>query len=189
MSQPEKRCCRCSISKPYSELVKGKNCVGGVRGLCKECRNKESSKWRSEHKEEMVAMRNAWLEKNIERRKEYERKRYIENKERLNALGKIWRENNLDKLRAKEARRRARRAGSGGSYSSEQISNLLVLQKCKCAMCKISLKNGMEHDHIISLALGGSNNIENIQLLCPTCNRRKNAKHPIDYAQELGLLL
>jgi 5-methylcytosine-specific restriction endonuclease McrA len=39
------------------------------------------------------------------------------------------------------------------------------------------------------LARGGSNWISNIALACPTCNKRKGAKHPIDWAQQNGRLL
>ena len=39
------------------------------------------------------------------------------------------------------------------------------------------------------LALGGSNDKANLQLLCPTCNAKKSAKHPIDFMQSRGLLL
>jgi len=39
------------------------------------------------------------------------------------------------------------------------------------------------------LSRGGSNDKYNLQLLCPTCNLKKSAKDPIDFAQENGNLL
>jgi 5-methylcytosine-specific restriction endonuclease McrA len=44
-------------------------------------------------------------------------------------------------------------------------------------------------DHIMPLARGGKHSPANIQLLCPPCNLRKSAKHPIDYMRQLGWLL
>lgn len=49
--------------------------------------------------------------------------------------------------------------------------------------------DGYHVDHIQPLALGGSNDKTNLQLLCPTCNTKKSAKHPIDFMQSRGLLL
>jgi 5-methylcytosine-specific restriction endonuclease McrA len=39
------------------------------------------------------------------------------------------------------------------------------------------------------LAAGGSNAPSNLQGLCPTCNGRKGAKDPIDFARSMGKLL
>jgi 5-methylcytosine-specific restriction endonuclease McrA len=44
-------------------------------------------------------------------------------------------------------------------------------------------------DHIIPLALGGTNTDDNIQLLRAKCNKQKGAKHPIDFMQQRGFLL
>ena len=44
-------------------------------------------------------------------------------------------------------------------------------------------------DHIMPLALGGSNTDDNIQLLRARCNLQKRAKHPVDFMRERGYLI
>ncbi len=86
--------------------------------------------------------------------------------------------------------RRARKKKCDGVFTEAQVAALLVKQKNKCAFCfvKIFLLT-LHRDHIIPLALGGSNWISNIQLLCAKCNQRKNKKDPVKFAQENGRLL
>jgi 5-methylcytosine-specific restriction endonuclease McrA len=54
---------------------------------------------------------------------------------------------------------------------------LLRMQRHTCQMCG---RNGdhsrIEVDHIIPIALGGSNDFSNLQLLCLSCNRSKGAR-------------
>lgn len=85
--------------------------------------------------------------------------------------------------------RRARLRRSEGTFTPQQVSELLAKQRGRCAWCRSSLKNGFHRDHKMPLALGGSNDISNIELLCATCNLAKSAKDPIQWANENGLLL
>jgi 5-methylcytosine-specific restriction endonuclease McrA len=77
---------------------------------------------------------------------------------------------------------------SSGVLSPDIASTLLTLQRGKCANCKQKLTR-YHLDHVMPLALGGANEDQNMQLLCPGCNCRKQAMHPISFAQKEGRLL
>jgi 5-methylcytosine-specific restriction protein A len=49
-------------------------------------------------------------------------------------------------------------------------------QCCSCGQTQDT--SALEIDHIVSLAMGGTNDISNLQTLCRTCNARK--KHHFD---------
>lgn len=53
---------------------------------------------------------------------------------------------------------------------------LFVWQRDEGKCVKCGGREQMEFDHIIPIALGGSNTERNIQLLCERCNREKGAK-------------
>lgn len=95
------------------------------------------------------------------------------------------------KAAASGHRRRALKRGAGGSFTAAQIEDLYERQKGRCAepSCRAKLKSRFHRDHITPLALGGTNYIRNIQLLCEACNCRKNAKDPLVWARENGRLL
>lgn len=85
-------------------------------------------------------------------------------------------------LKASSHRRRARLKNAEGEFTADDIYNIFVKQGGLCTGCLTNLIFSTYHaDHIMPLALGGSNWPENIQLLCPTCNLEKNAKHPDEW--------
>lgn len=168
--------------------------------VCIECKNRENVKWAKENPEKAALIRKEWLNKN----KEENAKRYSDwyaknpdyhkgwrerNRKAVNLTASKYRAKNPKKVLALSALRRARKSGSSGKHTAADIEKILKSQKHKCANCLTSIKKSYHVDHIMPLALGGFNGPENLQCLCPTCNLKKHAKHPIDWAQENGRLL
>lgn len=102
------------------------------------------------------------------------------------ARTRAYRKNNPHKIREFSSRRKARALNR---LPNGTVKRLGELQKWKCAICRKNVKRKFHVDHIMPLALGGPHEPSNLQLLCPTCNLRKSAKHPVDYMQEQGWLL
>ena len=122
-------------------------------------------KYRESHREELK-------EKSIEY--------YAKNKERYDEYWKDVRK--TEKFRTshaiREARRRANKAGNGGSFTIEEWIALCEKYDNKCLGCGNIDK--MTIDHVVPLSHGGSNSIDNIQPLCLYCNQSKHDKI-IDY--------
>lgn len=70
--------------------------------------------------------------------------------------------------------RRERLKKFGGSHTQEEWNILKKRCNFSCLSCKKSEpKIKLTRDHIVSLSNGGSDNIENIQPLCNSCNAKK----------------
>lgn len=130
--------------------------------------------WRAANPEKRSSARVAYRAANIER-------------ERSNQAA--YRVANPDRHRVHNHNRRARILANGGKLSAGIVQRLLKLQRGKCACCGLPLGNNYHLDHIMPLALGGSNCDQNMQILHQRCNTQKQAKHPIDFMQERGFLL
>jgi 5-methylcytosine-specific restriction endonuclease McrA len=128
------------------------------------------------------------------RNPEYRRQHYLSNCERDRRRSSEWKKNNPDKVRAwartGSALRRARVKGLPGQHTPSDLREILKAQGYRCANCRADLRKAKKHvDHIMPLALGGSNDRANIQYLCAPCNLTKAAKDPIAFAREQGRLL
>lgn len=157
--------------------------------------------WRETNKERKDAIDKAWYEANKERKAAYMKARYEANKERLTAATRAWRKANKERHAAymkawnkanSDARnvinrnRRARERSAEGTHTKAELQALRAKQGNMCAGCLRCLKHIKSHvDHIMPLALGGTNDIDNLQYLCARCNLSKGKKHPDVWRREM----
>lgn len=170
-----KTCSKCGETKPFDSF--GKHALGrdGLQPACKKCLNAQAAEWYAQNKERKSVTQAKWQ---------------AENKEKREAKKAEWRANNKDKWVMYNHNRRARRITAGGKLTAGLSDLLFKLQRGKCACgCGKPLGDDYHLDHIMPLALGGTNTDDNIQLLRKTCNLKKGTKHPIDFMQTRGFLL
>ena len=128
---------------------------------------------------------------NIEKSKQYR----LDNAEAIKNYCKQYRESKHGKLvmKAISHKRNAliRCNTIGKHWTAQDILLKLKLQHGKCVYCQTSIKEYYEVDHIIPISKGGSNESNNIQLLCKQCNgpSGKWDKLPHEYAQQYGMLV
>lgn len=114
--------------------------------------------------------------KDPEKAKAYERRRYHENKEALLAKNKEWRRKNPEKVRAWRAKHKGRqteiyRLWKFGITPAE-YSALLARHEGRCGICLTTVPGGkgswhLDHDH----AFDAKDKRGHRGLLCSSCNR------------------
>ena len=115
----------------------------------------------------------------LKAKKEWYRKHRQEVIDRMTA----WRAANPDRARGINTaachRRRARKASVAGHWNATDLRVLSAILGDACLRCG-SMKS-VTIDHVIPLALGGSNHPTNLQPLCRSCNNSKQARSRSDY--------
>lgn len=162
--------------------------------------------YRESHKAEIKALTDAWAAKFPEKRNAIAKRYYWRNPEKCRERARVYYHEFPEKAAASRnayratdgyksvnqnnmAKRRARTGSNVGTLSPELTEKLIRLQKGRCACCGVALAGDYHLDHIVPLALGGSHEDSNIQLLHGKCNLQKHAKHPVDFMQQRGFLL
>lgn len=153
-----KQCKKCFKVNPLDCFSLKKICKDGLRNHCKSC---------------VAATVHTWYENNKAKHKSLVYK-WIDDK-RQNAPNEykdfIFRQHNV---------RRERHYNNGEStYISKNLRQSVFEKYNNICLCCGAMDN-LTLDHIVPVSCGGKTIFDNLQLLCATCNSRKNNK-TIDY--------
>ena len=137
-------------------------------------------------------------------RAEYYRERYQEKRDQIisaaranykkNSQSRIkrqkqWAAENKELVREVKRSYKLRRKGmEADGASAREVSDWAKGQTKICHWCEAKCPDDYHVDHYFPLSKGGKHEIENLVISCPTCNIKKNAKDPYEFAQERGRL-
>lgn len=204
---------------PVEPCPKGHVSVRHVKEGCVECKKIRNAAYRTEfsekcrasdaayraaNRDKLRAKDRAYYQRNVQSMKEKSANWRARNGERMKELAAAWRREHPERMTASRRKwnaanphknriyrqnRRRLEGQSGKKISSDAVPRLYKLQKGRCACCGKKLGTKFHLDHIMPLALGGSHEDSNLQLLTQRCNNQKRAKHPVDFMRERGFLL
>lgn len=86
--------------------------------------------------------------------------------------------------KAGKARRRAREAGAGGTYTWAEVIGLFLMFDRRCAYCEQPIVGQPDPDHVVALSRGGSNSLTNILPCCQLCNSDKRDLTLSEWAED-----
>ena len=134
-----------------------------------------------------------YRKKNPQKIAEYGKNYRDKNKDAIDKKKREYLEANPERKAAAGRSRRARKRNAEGHHVVADVIAIFEKQRGLCAYCgERLLRSGPSKyhvDHIVPLALGGSNWPSNLQCLCKTCNLSKGAKDPIEWANQNGMLI
>ncbi len=131
-----------------------------------------------------------YMKKYNEGRKEILKEYYKKNSDRIKARVKIYskkyRQSFAGKLciRRDNLKRRVNGTIKKGIISQIINDNILHYGVITCEKCKRKCETKFHVDHIIPISKGGSNDYDNLQILCAKCNLEKHIKIA-DYRQDI----
>lgn len=192
-----------------NRLVSCAQCTGCGK-LRKRIKSPNDLIWREKNREKLKAQGRARYAKNPEKYVNKTKAYYDKNGESVRQKRRVyhyevykdpsvrkrasertreWALANNEKYRANLRNTKAKRKNVKGKHTADDISEILKLQRSKCAYCNVRLGKKYHVDHILAVSRGGTNDRKNLQITCITCNLSKWATDPIVFAQRHGKLL
>lgn len=192
-----KRCTKCKELKPCTKEYFYYNRHNDIFfAACKKCHDayekarKQTEEVKSrrlqlylEHRDAKRAYQRAYYQLHRQEFSEMRRRHFSKHRE--------WRvqyqKTHKEQKRANNRKRRALKKTSG-TFTPQQIKQQYQRQKGKCYYCKKQVGKEYHIEHVIPISRGGSNDISNIVVSCPTCNMRKQGKLPHEWPEGGRLL-
>lgn len=132
-----------------------------LRSRCKQCETRKSV--------ENKAKNNYYSRPEVQQRRRQQSREYKKTKY-----------NTDEEYRIAEIKRcHERRTNLEGSYTIQEWLEVVQLFDCSCVYC--GSKHNLTVEHVIPIALGGTNNISNIVPACASCNSSKQDRELISW--------
>lgn len=162
----KKICYRCRLNKRLTDFPLARNAAAGRQSWCRVC----FTTYGKEKRVKINARRKAWREKNKAREKLKDQKYYQDHKGDFLERLRTWRSRNRVKASVLCRNRQCRLQDAVGDFTAEQWERKkLEFANC-CAYCGEEKK--LTIHHLIPLAKGGHNFIEDVVPACQSCNSR-----------------
>lgn len=188
-----KRCTLCGQSLPLTAFFISPKRKDGLYPWCRSCNSKkcrEYNECKPGWKEFKKAYDRARTQRLKERLKAQNRARYERNRPRLLAKAKEYAAAHPEQVKAtKQSYKHRRRAVERAGISGRALLEWKRAQLKVCIWCGIKCPKGFVVDHVTPLAKGGKHEARNLAISCRSCNARKAARDPIEFAQTMGKLL
>lgn len=196
-----KWCSKCGEFKAWAEFSKSKR--DGYVSRCKACERgiraryyadnrdkvlERSARYYADNRDEARGVRARYQADNRDKARERSARYYAENTDNVRKRVAQYQADNPDKKRAKDHRRRARKRAAEGTHTAAEMREQFTRQKGVCYYCdcklihpfepkpKTTVKRVAHWEHIIPLARGGRNSLDNLVWACANCNLSKNDK-------------
>ena len=165
-----KTCTKCGQTYPATAeyFPRDRQQYCGWSPWCKKCKYAVRNRWQQEHKEQ-----------ERKRLREYKRK----HRKRFSDQKREWRQRT--KSAAVHQNNRKASLYHAGKFTADEWNAILnfYAPNGHCLCC--GNKRKLTVDHVKPLSIGGSNTVDNLQVLCVSCNSVKHDSH-IDYRPDKG---
>jgi 5-methylcytosine-specific restriction endonuclease McrA len=152
----------------------------------KETHRKRQLAYASKNRLQEKARAAKWRKDFPEKARELDRRKYLKAKDAVLEYNRRYRKEHPGIISFWRKNRKGRKRASGGRITRKFVLNLFVIQNGKCLACKTEFaESGYQIDHVIPLSKGGKHLNSNVQLLCPTCNKRKSAREMDEFLKIL----